>query len=73
MTGSRFGLEGLTVVRTVCVDRTWQKREMWWYPYNDSLVSMARGLVELGRDGASLAQRVRGIPLALTGLLTRWK
>jgi acyl-CoA reductase-like NAD-dependent aldehyde dehydrogenase len=73
VTGSRFGLEGLTVVRTVCVDRTGQKREMWWYPYNDSLVSMARGLVELGRDGASIAERVRGIPLALTGLLNRWK
>ncbi len=73
VTGSRFGLEGLTQVRTVCIDRTRQKREMWWYPYNQALVSMARGLVELSRGGATLPQRARGVPLAVTGLLNRWK
>ncbi len=73
VTGSRFGLEGLTEVRTVCIDRTGQKREMWWYPYNEALVTMARGLVEVSRGGATLAQRARGVPLALSGLLNRWK
>lgn len=73
VTGSRFGLEGLTQVRTVCIDRTRQQREMWWYPYNDALVTMARGLVEVSRGGATLGERARGIPMALSGLLSRWK
>ncbi|MSP56400.1 MAG: aldehyde dehydrogenase family protein [Myxococcales bacterium] len=73
VTGSRFGLEGLTQVRTVCIDRTGQKREMWWYPYNDALVRMATGLIEVSRGGASLAQRARGVPMALGGLMGRWK
>lgn len=73
VTGSRFGLEGLTEVRTVCIDRTGQKREMWWYPYNEALVTMARGLIEVSRGGATVRQRAAGIPLALSGLLNRWK
>lgn len=73
VTGSRFGLEGLTHVRTVCIDRTRQQREMWWYPYNEALVTMARGLVEVSRGGATLGERARGVPLALSGLLNRWK
>ncbi len=73
VTGSRFGLEGLTQVRTVCVDRTGQKREMWWYPYNDALVRVARGLIDVGRGGAKLGDRVRAVPVAVGGLLNRWK
>lgn len=73
VTGSRFGLEGLTLVRTVCVDRSRQTREMWWYPYAPALVRMARGLVTLGRPGATISERLRAIPATIGGLLNRWK
>lgn len=70
VTGSRFGLEALVRPRTVCVDKSWGKREMWWYPYGDALVTMARGLLELTRGGGA---RVAGARMAVTGLLNRWK
>ena len=69
-TGSRFGLDALVVPRTVCVDRSRQKKEMWWYPYGDHLVTMARGLVEVNRPGGA---RIAGARMAVTGLLNRWK
>lgn len=70
VTGSRYALHALVKPRTVCVDRSRGKREMWWYPYGDNLVTMARGLVELGRAGGS---RIEGVRLAASGLLNRWK
>jgi acyl-CoA reductase-like NAD-dependent aldehyde dehydrogenase len=70
ITGSRYGLGGLVAVRTVCVDRSRAKRELWWFPYSDALTTMARGLVELGRSGGS---KLGGAQLALHGLLNRWK
>jgi hypothetical protein len=70
VTGSRFGLEALVSPRTVVVDRSRQKKEMWWYPYGDHLVTMARGLVELGRPGGA---RLSGARMAVSGLLNRWK
>lgn len=70
VTGSRFGLEALVAPRTVVVDRSRQKKEMWWYPYGDHLVTMARGLVELGRPGGA---RLSGARMAVSGLLKRWK
>ena len=68
--GSRFGLEALVQPRTVCVDRSRGKKEMWWYPYGDNLVDMARGLVELTRPGGA---RLSGARMAVGGLLNRWK
>jgi acyl-CoA reductase-like NAD-dependent aldehyde dehydrogenase len=70
VTGSRFGLEALVHPRTVCVDRSRGKKEMWWYPYGDNLVGMARGLVELTRPGGA---RLSGARMAVGGLLNRWK
>ncbi|MDP2317333.1 MAG: aldehyde dehydrogenase family protein [Pseudomonadota bacterium] len=70
VTGSRFGLEALVQPRTVCVDRSRGAKEMWWYPYGDNLVSMARGLVELTRPGGA---RLSGARMAVGGLLNRWK
>jgi acyl-CoA reductase-like NAD-dependent aldehyde dehydrogenase len=70
VTGSRFGMDALVRPRTVCVDRSRSKREMWWYPYGDALVTMARGLVELGRSGGA---KVAGAKMAVTGLMNRWK
>ena len=70
VTGSRFGLEAVTRPRTLCIDRSRAKREMWWYPYSDALVTMARGLVELTRGGGA---RLSGVKMAVSGLLTRWR
>lgn len=70
VTGSRFGLDALVAPRTVVVDRSRQKKEMWWYPYGDNLVTMARGLVELSRPGGA---RLSGARMAVSGLLNRWK
>lgn len=70
ITGSRFALHALARPRTICVDRSWGRREMWWYPYGDNLVTMARGLVELSRGGGA---RIQGARMAVTGLLSRWK
>ncbi len=70
VTGSRFGLDALVAPRTVVVDRSRQKKEMWWYPYGDNLVTMARGLVELTRPGGA---RLSGARMAVSGLLNRWK
>lgn len=70
VTGSKHMLGALTRPRTVCVDRAWGSREMWWYPYSENLVTMARGLVELTRGGGA---RISGARMAVTGLLGRWK
>lgn len=69
VTGSRFGLGGLVAPTTVCIDRSPQGREMWWYPYTTALTTMARGIVELGRGGGS---RVQGLRMMLGGLVGRW-
>lgn len=70
VTGSRYALDGLVHPRTVCLDRSPQSKEMWWYPYTDSLTTMARGLVELGRSGGA---KVSGVRMAVGGLVGRWK
>lgn len=70
VTGSRFALYGLVHPRTVVVDRSFQKKEMWWYPYTPALSTMAQGLVELGRSGGA---KLAGVRMALAGLSGRWK
>jgi acyl-CoA reductase-like NAD-dependent aldehyde dehydrogenase len=70
VTGSRWGLAGLVHPRTVVLDRSFQGKEMWWYPYTPALTTMARGLVELGRSGGA---KLAGVRMALAGLTGRWK
>lgn len=70
VTGSRFGLDGLVLPRTIVLDRARGAKEMWWYPYSDAFTSLARGLVELGRAGGA---KLAGLRLMLGGLLNRWK
>jgi len=69
--GSGFGvtnspgmLDQLTHPRFVLVDRNKSKRELWWYPYDEGKLRLARGLIRLraggsGRAGA-LGDVVRG-------------
>jgi acyl-CoA reductase-like NAD-dependent aldehyde dehydrogenase len=70
VTGSRFALHGLVAPRTVCIDRSRAKREMWWYPYTDALSTMAQGVIEVSRSGGA---KVAGVGMAARGLLNRWK
>lgn len=70
VTGSRFALHGLVAPRTVCIDRSRGKLEMWWYPYTDALSTMARGVIEVSRTGGA---RLSGAGMAVRGLLNRWK
>jgi len=69
-TNSRFALYEMMRPRTVLVDAMSAPRELWWYPYNDALVDVARGMVELSRRGGG---RLQGVRTALSGLLNRWK
>jgi hypothetical protein len=43
---------------------------MWWYPYNNALVDVTSGLVELSRSGGN---RLPALGQVLSGLLRRWK
>ena len=70
VTNSRFALYEMTRPRTVLVDALTAPHEMWWYPYNDALVSATRGLTELTRRGGN---KLGGLQSALRGLLNRWK
>lgn len=68
VTGSRFALDALVRPRTVVIDRSRGAKELWWYPYGEPLVTMARGLVDLARGSV-----LRGARLAVSGLINRWK
>mgnify|MGYP001181699616 CR=1 FL=1 len=69
VTNSRFALYEMTRPRTVLVDRSGQ-REMWWYPYNNALLKVTGGLVDLSRNRKN---RLAALGQLLSGLLSRWK
>ncbi|MBX3187400.1 MAG: aldehyde dehydrogenase family protein [Labilithrix sp.] len=69
ITGSPLALEHLTRPRFVLVDRNTMIREVWWYPYTDTLRQMALAFARL-RGGASLGGRI-GALFALIGLLMK--
>jgi acyl-CoA reductase-like NAD-dependent aldehyde dehydrogenase len=69
ITGSPLALDHLTRPRFVCVDRNRAAREMWWYPYSDTLKKIALAFARL-RGGAPLGARIGAI-FALLGLLPK--
>jgi acyl-CoA reductase-like NAD-dependent aldehyde dehydrogenase len=69
ITGSPLALDHLTRPRFVCVDRNRAAREMWWYPYSDTLKKIALAFARL-RGGASLGGRI-GALFTLIGLLPK--
>ena len=70
VTNSRFSLYEMTRPRTIVIDAMKGPREMWWYPYNDALTRVARGMIQLASPSES---SLDGVKSALTGLLNRWK
>ncbi len=69
ITGSPLALEHLTRPRFVLVDKNRALREMWWYPYTDTLKKIALAFARL-RGGASLGGRI-GALFSLVGLLPK--
>lgn len=69
ITGSPLALDHLTRPRLVVVDRNRALREMWWYPYSDTLKGIALAFAKV-RGGAPLGGRI-GAVFSLIGLLLK--
>jgi acyl-CoA reductase-like NAD-dependent aldehyde dehydrogenase len=70
ITGSPLALEHLTRPRFICIDRNRASREMWWYPYTDTLKSIALAFARLRGGAPSIGSRI-GALFALIGLLPK--
>lgn len=69
VTGSPLMLDHLTRPRFILVDRNRAAREVWWYPYTDTLKRLALAFAAL-RGGAPLGARVAAF-FSLLSLLPR--
>ncbi len=69
ITGSPLALDHLTRPRLVVVDRNRAARELWWYPYTDTLKAIAIAFARL-RGGGPLLSRL-GALLSLARLLPK--
>lgn len=61
ITGSPLALDHLTRPRFVCVDRNKAARELWWYPYTDTLKKIALAFALLRGGAPSLGARIGAI------------
>ena len=57
VTGGPQMLDALTRPRFVLVDRSRAARELWWYPYDASVLRLARGMARLRSGGGVSALR----------------
>ena len=73
ITGSPLALDHLTRPRFVCVDRNRAKRELWWYPYSDTLKSIALAFARIRGGAPSIFGRIGAVFTLLPLLLTRAK
>ncbi len=69
VTNSRFSLYEMTRPKTVVVDAS-KRPEMWWYPYNEALLQVTRGVVGLARTGQP---KLRALSSVISGLRNRFK
>jgi acyl-CoA reductase-like NAD-dependent aldehyde dehydrogenase len=60
VTGSPLMLDHLTRPRLILVDRNRAKREVWWFPYTETLTRLALAFAAL-RGGATLGGRITAI------------
>lgn len=67
VTNSHHALMEMVRARTVVIDRNKAARELWWYPYNDNAVELARTLVGTLLGKLSLYPKLIGL------LGRRWK
>lgn len=52
-TNSPRGLEELCRSKLTLVDASTEARELWWYPYNETLVDLGKALVQRAKGGLS--------------------
>lgn len=57
-TNSHLALEHMVQARTVLLDRSNATQELWWYPYNETLVAIASALRDLGLGKLSALGRL---------------
>ncbi len=74
VTNSPHALDVLTRPRTVVVDTSRGKRELWWHPYTPALVRIGRAMATLraGR-GTGLGAKLRAFFQLLGAFAKRWK
>jgi len=70
ITGSPLALDHLTRPRFICIDRNRAAREMWWYPYTDTLKNIALAFARVRGGAPSIGSRIGAI-FALLGLLPK--
>ncbi len=70
MTGSPFALDALTRPRVVVVDRNRAAREVFWYPYTETLRKLAMAFVLVRGGARSIGERIAAA-VSLFGLLPR--
>ena len=61
VTNSRHALDAFTRPRFVLIDRNSAKRELWWYPYTDTLVGIAKALATLKRSDSGIFAKIGAI------------
>jgi acyl-CoA reductase-like NAD-dependent aldehyde dehydrogenase len=70
MTGSPLALDHLTRARFVLIDRNRARRELWWYPYTDTLRKLALAFAALRGGAGSIGARL-GALVAVVRLLPK--
>jgi acyl-CoA reductase-like NAD-dependent aldehyde dehydrogenase len=70
ITSSPLALEHLTRPRFVLVDKNRAKRELWWYPYTETLRVIALAFAVLRRRSSGIGERVSAI-LKLVGAVPK--
>jgi acyl-CoA reductase-like NAD-dependent aldehyde dehydrogenase len=73
VTNSPHALDLLARPRTVVVDGSRARRELWWHPYTPALEQVARSMSDLRRGGAGVGTKLRAVGGLLGGFARRWK
>ncbi len=72
VTNSEFTLDIFTRPKTVLIDRSSAKREVWWFPYTPSFTRMLRAMVVL-RRAAPLTTKLRALWTLVVCNFSRWR
>lgn len=73
ITNSEHALDLLTRPRTILIDSSRAKQELWWYPYTPALGRIASALIDVRRGGASIGMKLGAVGRLLGGMSKRWK
>jgi hypothetical protein len=73
VTNSAHALDLLSRPRTILVDASRAKTELWWHPYTPALSVIARSMTVLRTGGAGMGHKLQAVFALLGGFLKRWK